>query len=77
MGDIGFFEDSIKVALSKDISDYVLFNLKKVKRENVEVKSIPKNELGLIDKSGVYKDIIASSMRLDAIIIYLEAIRKN
>jgi RNA-binding protein YlmH len=68
VGDIGFFEDSIKVALSKDISDYVLFNLKKVKRENVEVKSIPKNELGLIDKSGVYKDIIASSMRLDAII---------
>ncbi|MFB0971404.1 MAG: RNA-binding protein [Tissierellia bacterium] len=68
VGDIGFFKNSIKVALSKDISDYVLFNLKKIKRENVEVKSIPINELGKIEEIGVYKDIIASSMRLDAII---------
>ncbi len=68
VGDIGFFEDSIKVTLSKDISDYVLFNLNKIKRENVVVKPISLKDLGKIKEEGIFKDIISSSMRLDAIV---------
>lgn len=68
VGDIGIFEDSIKVALSKDISDYVLYNLKKIKRENVEVSLISLEKLGEIEETGTYRDIIASSMRLDVLV---------
>lgn len=68
LGDIGFFQDSIKVVLSNDVLDYVLLNLKKIKKENVEVRQIPLNQLGAIEEKGNFKDIIVSSLRLDSVI---------
>ena len=55
----GYWFLNIHCSPFQDISDYVLFN-KKVKRENVS--EIYSQKWSLIDKSGVYKDIIASSM---------------
>ncbi len=68
IGDIGFFENSIKVAINKDISNFIIYNLNKVKRENVKVKLIPGEDLGQIIVDGDEKFIIAPSMRLDSII---------
>ncbi len=68
IGDIGFFKDSIKVSLLKDISSFVLYNLKKIKKENVEVALIDPDDLGEIVQEGTEKFIIISSMRLDSLI---------
>lgn len=68
VGDIGFFEDSIKIVLHKDISDFILFNLRKIKREYIEIKEIPLSELGEIIEEGSIREVTASSMRLDCVI---------
>lgn len=68
IGDIGFFENSIKVAVHGDISTFILYNLNKIKHENVTVKEIALEELGFIQENGRQRDIISPSLRLDAII---------
>ncbi|MDO5028256.1 MAG: YlmH/Sll1252 family protein [Bacillota bacterium] len=68
IGDIGFFPDSIKLVVSTDISTFILYNLNKVKHENIKVQEIPLADLGEIQVAGIDKDLIVSSLRLDQLV---------
>lgn len=68
VGDIGFFDESIKVVLHEDISDFIYFNLKKINKEYVELKEIPLSDLGEIKEEGTLRNVTASSMRLDCVV---------
>lgn len=77
VGDIAIYDGYIHVVLHKDIFDFVLLNLTKIKHENIEIKEIPLNKLGEIIEKGIHKDIISSSKRLDNIISEVYNISRN
>lgn len=68
IGDISLKESSAMLVCKKEIADFILFNLKSVKRNKVKVSSTPK--LYLENKDFEFESIntIVSSLRLDAIL---------
>jgi len=68
IGDILIHEDNVQIIVSSDISDYILFNLRKVGNNNINIEYINRDTL----KEGIetYKELIVnvSSLRLDATI---------
>lgn len=68
IGDIGFFPDAIRLVASTDISTFILYNLKKIKHENVSLREIPLKDLGELIIEGYDRDVIISSLRLDQLV---------
>jgi len=69
IGDIIIKECKANVAVTKDISKFIIQNLERIGHEKVKVKEIAKSEI--LKTSAEFKEIkttVASSLRLDAII---------
>jgi RNA-binding protein YlmH len=68
IGDINVFEDGAEIWLSNEISDYICFNLSKIKHTGIKSEKISYDEAR--EKIQNFKEINAniSSMRLDCII---------
>lgn len=68
IGDINVFEDGAEIWLSNEISDYICFNLTKIKHTGIKCEKISYDEAR--EKIQSFKEINAniSSMRLDCII---------
>lgn len=68
IGDILIHEDNVQIIVSSDISDYILFNLRKVGNNNINIEYI--NRYDLKEGIEIYKELITnlSSLRLDVAI---------
>lgn len=68
IGDINVFEDGAEIWLSNEISDYICFNLSKIKHTGIKNEKISYDEAR--EKVQSYREMNAniSSMRLDCII---------
>ncbi len=68
IGDILIHREQVQVIVKKEISDYILYNLKKVGKQNVKVKEISVEELKPNKIEFKEKYVTLSSNRLDALI---------
>ncbi|MBU5293369.1 YlmH/Sll1252 family protein [Anaerosalibacter bizertensis] len=68
VGDILLHEDDAQVMVDDSISDYIIFNLKKVGNKNVKVESICREEIKKGKEDYKEKYITIPSLRLDAIV---------
>lgn len=68
IGDVFVHKDSTQVVVKSEISDFILLNLNKVGRENVEVKEISAENLCPMEIKYVEKTIDAPSLRLDGVV---------
>ena len=68
VGDIIVHENFAQMVLSSDICDFIVYNLEKISKNNIEVKEISKDKL--VENVVEYKEITCtvSSKRLDCII---------
>ncbi len=77
VGDIYFDDDKALIMCESSIADYIMYNLKSVGRQNVEVAVCDDNKsFSLIHKFEVIK-IIVSSLRLDAVIAAVCKLSRN
>ena len=68
IGDISIGEGYADIVVISTISDFVLYNLEKIRRENVSVSIVPLDELLEIEEDTFEKNYTISSLRLDAYI---------
>ncbi len=68
IGDILIHDNYAQIVVKKEISDFILISLKKVGKENIKIKEIPRDSLKAMDLQ--YKDFVTtvSSLRVDAVI---------
>ena len=67
VGDIYFDDDSAVIMCEKTAADYIMYNLKTVGRQNVEVAVCESDNFSLLHKFETVKVIVAS-LRLDAVL---------
>ena len=77
VGDINVYEDGAEVYLSRDISDYVINNLVKIKHSGIKVKKIEFNEAR--EKILEFKDkrVNIASLRIDSVVAAAYGISRN
>lgn len=77
IGDINVFDDGAEVWLSNEISDYICYNLTKIKHTGIKCEKILYNEAR--EKIQNFKDMKANvpSMRLDCIISSLAKLSRS
>ncbi|KRQ86559.1 S4 domain protein [Caloramator mitchellensis] len=77
IGDINVFDDGAEIYILKELSDYVIFNLEKIKHTTVKIKKIGLNEAR--EKLIKFKTLSLNvpSLRLDAIISELTGESRN
>lgn len=68
VGDISVEDGEIQIVLLEDISQYVKYNLEKIKRENVKIFDLELSELTSVHETGNYSNVIVASLRLDAVV---------
>ncbi|MCR2042553.1 RNA-binding protein [Anaerosalibacter massiliensis] len=68
VGDILLHEEEVQIIVEDSISDYIMFNLKKVGNKSVNVNLISREELKEGKKDFKKKGVIIPSLRLDAVI---------
>lgn len=68
IGDINMGNGYADIVVSSTISDFILYNLEKVKRENIKLESISISELEEAEVEYSFKEATISSLRLDAYI---------
>ncbi len=68
VGDIIIHEDRAYVLLKREIFDYVLYNLEKIGRENIEVRPVNLGEVLPMKEDYSEKSSTVSSLRIDSII---------
>jgi RNA-binding protein YlmH len=68
VGDINVFEDGAEIWISSEISDYICFNLLKIKHTGIKTEKIPIDEAREKIQSFKEKNINIPSMRLDCVV---------
>lgn len=68
IGDILIHNDLVQVVVKKEVGEYILYNLKKVGRQNVKVKEIRKRDLKPSKLDFEEKYVTLSSNRIDSLI---------
>ncbi|TDT61836.1 RNA-binding protein [Fonticella tunisiensis] len=68
IGDINTYEDGAEIAVHRDISDYICFNIDKIKHTGVKLQKIPFDDLR--ERALKLKEMVvnAASLRLDSIV---------
>lgn len=66
IGDILIHNDLVQIVVKKEVGEYILYNLKKVGKQNVEVKEISKDELEPSKLDFEEKYVTLSSNRIDS-----------
>lgn len=68
IGDISILDNKIQLVVFSDISDFIVYNLDRIRHEKVDFKKIALNNLEEAEEEYREKFVIVSSMRLDAVI---------
>ncbi|WDC85882.1 YlmH/Sll1252 family protein [Caloramator sp. mosi_1] len=68
IGDINVFDDGAEIYVSKELSDYIVFNLNKIKHTGIKLEKITFEEAR--ERVQFFKEIVvnAASLRIDAVI---------
>lgn len=66
IGDILIHNDLVQIVVKKEVGEYILYNLKKVGKQNVKVKEISKEELEPSKLDFEEKYVTLSSNRIDS-----------
>ena len=76
IGDIYFDEGKAVVMCEDTVSDYIMYNLKSVGRQNVDVTLCDKTSFSLVHKFEIQK-IMVASLRLDAVLAAVCKMSRN
>lgn len=68
IGDILVHEDFCQIVVSKDIADYIIYNMDRVKNNRVELRYIERKDLQKVEHQFDEKVVSVSSLRLDNVI---------
>ncbi|SEF68617.1 RNA-binding protein YlmH, contains S4-like domain [Caloramator fervidus] len=77
VGDINVFDDGAEIYIMKDLSDYIMLNLHKIKHTSVKLRKINLNEAR--ERQIKYKEFILNvpSFRIDAIVSELIGVSRS